>query len=194
MTPFCATFDIETSELHAVGLGQIICAVVLPMGGKPIVLRADTERCTIGNEQRLIRLLVKELFKYHLLIGQNSEDFDWAFIKSRAVQFGIPLPYPYPLSYDIKKAFKRTKLRTTDNGFGKPTASLDMMIDFYRLKQSKTRIYPNQHALTIIGKGGERNEAMEELVSHCIEDVRMTEALYYRVIRDDPNPIIRRLK
>lgn len=194
MNSFAATFDIETSELHAVGLGQIICAVVLPMDGKPFVVRADHERCSVGNERRLVQSLVKELQKYQLLIGQNSENFDWGFIKSRAIQFGIRIPQPYPLSYDIRNGFKRAKLRTVDNGFGRPSCSLDMMIDFYGLNQEKTKIYPNRHAQTIIGKGAERDKAMDDLVSHCLADTRMTRDLFYRIIRDDPAPLIRRLK
>lgn len=194
MNPFAAVFDVETSELHAVGLGQLICAVILPLGGKPIVLRTDTMKCTVGHEKKLVKKLVEELSKYHLLIGVNSDDFDWGFVKSRAIHFGIAVPQPFPLSYDLKKAFKRSKLRTVDNGYGKPSCSLAMMVDFYGLRQQKTGLFPNHHAQTLIGEGSEKDLAMEDLVDHCVKDVRMTEELFNRLIKDDPSPLIRRFK
>lgn len=177
------------------GGGQILCAVVIPIGGEPLVFRADRLRCTFGNEKRLLSALIEELCKHELLIGLNSERFDWPFIKSRAIRFGLKIPQPYPLSYDLKNAFRRSGLRTVDNGFGKPTAAMDMQVDFFGLEQRKSKVgYPNWRWQTVIGKKALREKTMDELVEHCKCDVAMSYELYYCNIQNDPSPIVRRLK
>lgn len=189
-----AVVDIETSSLAAVGFGQIIMACILPLGSNKVtVLRADELNCRIGNEKRLVKMLIAELSKYHLLIGHNANRFDWNFIKSRAYRFGVKIPYPYPMTFDTKNAFKRTKFLTIDNGFGSPTASLDMVIDFFRFSQQKTKLYPNRHADALIGiTKKERLAAMEEMVAHCVADCQMTAKIFHELMKHDPKPVFKR--
>lgn len=191
--------DIETTDLGAVGAGTILCAVVKPLGKKPIVFRADALKCRLGFEDKLLRVLLRELAKYQILVGHNIENFDWCYIKSRAVILGVPLTIR-PFAYDTLKAFRRSKLRTRMNGFGRPSAGMDMIVDFFGFPQEKTKIYPRQWWEAVWGKrngtgkdGVTRVEAMNDIVSHCIADVKMNEQIFWKLLDLDWRGGIKRL-
>lgn len=185
-----AIWDIETSALEAVGAGFMICSVVQPEGGKPKILRYDTLKCKAGKEKRLIKELVDELMQYDILVGHNLIRFDWNYLKSRAVLFGIEIP-KRPLVYDTLAAFRRCGYLTRPNGFGKPTASLAFVADFLGIPQEKTAIYPRKHwEIVWDGNAG----TMNELVDHCVKDVRMTELVYRKLFEQDSSILLRRFK
>ena len=195
-----AVFDIETSDLAAVGSGVILCGCIRPLStGRTRTYRADNYRYKPSSnfgfferqERDLVTALLGELGKYDLLIGQNIEDFDLGFLKSRAARLGIPFQLA-PFTYDTKKAFGRTKFRTVLNGFGKPSKSLDMIADFLGVDQLKTKIYPAAHWQTIWGKESERMEAMNALVDHCERDVRMNHRVYELILPSDNRANIKR--
>lgn len=48
----CAVLDLETTDLHAVGGGFILCAVVKPLRGKPIVFRNLSCHFTIDGKRQ----------------------------------------------------------------------------------------------------------------------------------------------
>lgn len=188
-----AIVDIECSALEAVGAGFLLCAVVKPEGGKPKVFRYDTMHCKPGKEKRLVQAIVDELMQYDMLVMHNGERFDWNYIKSRAMLFGIDIP-KRPLSYDTLKAFRRCGFLTRPNGFGKPTASLAFVVDFLGIEQEKTALYPAEHWKTVWERGEERETAINKLVHHCVSDVAMTEAVYRRLFEVDGAALIRRFK
>ena len=195
-----AVFDIETTALEAVGAGIVTCVCVRPLSTR----RTRTYRLQyIGDwnpqetgfleveESELLREVVGELGKYHLLIGHNIERFDLPYLRTRCYRRGIPFEL-IPFVYDTMKAFGRTKFRTVNNGFGKPTKSMDMIADFLGLQQLKTKIYPVDHWAQIWGKDSEREEAMKEMIDHCQRDVRMNAEMYELLIQYDYKGTIRR--
>ena len=191
----CATFDIESSALEAVGAGFMICAVIKPLfSDKLITLRYDKLNCKPGKEKALVEDTIDNLSKFDLLIGHNIKSFDINYIKSRAIQLGVPYNLS-PLVYDTKDAFKRTGLRTVDNGFGKPSASLAMVIDFFDIDvQKKYPLYPRQHWKTVWQEGKERSKAMTHLVEHCQTDVIANEKVYWKLLEIDKVWGLRRVK
>jgi DNA polymerase III epsilon subunit-like protein len=190
-----ATFDIETSELEAVGAGWLLGAVIKPLGGEPKLYRYDAYHCQRGHEYDLVRAVINELCRYDLLIGHNIENFDWNYLKSRAARLGLPPPPARPFFYDTMKGFRRCGFKTIDNGYGKPTAKLEQIIDFFGLPQSKTHLYPADHWKTIWESGKDRTLAMDKLIDeHCLNDVIMTEQVYPLILRSDTNATIRRLR
>jgi hypothetical protein len=188
-----AILDIETTDLGAVGAGTILCAVVKPLGKKPIVFRVDALGCKLGHEDKFLRVLLRELAKYQILVGHNIEKFDWCYIKSRCAILDVPFALR-PFGYDTMKAFRRSGLRTRINGFGKPSAGMDMIVDFFGLPQEKTKIYPRSWWDAVWGKkDGTRTEAMDDIVSHCIEDVKMNEMIFEKLLIWDTNGALRKL-
>lgn len=187
-----AVLDLETTALDAVGGGMIVCGVIKPLGRSPIVFRYDEYGDLPGHEVRMLADLLDVTLSFHLLVGHNLIGFDWGMLKSRATILGISFGRP-PLAYDTMLAFKRTGLRTVLNGIGKPTAALDHIIDFFGIPQKKTKIYPREHWKTVWETGEERREAMDNLVAHCVADVKMTEQIYWKLLELDYVNRIKRL-
>ncbi len=190
----CATLDLETTDLSAVGHGFILCAVVKPLRSKPLVFRYDELGCKPAREKKLVRALTDCLSEYDLWIGHNLDRFDFNFLKSRANLLGVPFQLR-PLTYDTMKAFRRIGFLTARNPVtGKPRANLDHVVDFFNIPQLKTRVgYPNAHWRTVWGDRQTRGEAMDTLVEHCVYDCVMTEQVYLKEIKLDPVWGIRRV-
>lgn len=188
-----AVFDIETSGLDAVGSGTLLCVVIKPLERREIIFRADELKCAPGREKRLVQAVNDELNKYDLLIGHNIARFDLAWLRSRAVFFNLPEPRR-PFVYDTLPAFRRMGYKTVPNHFGKPSASLGHVVDFFGIEQEKTSIFPRAHWDIVWKDGKQRKEAMDDLVSHCYKDVRMTERVYWELIKVDHAASIRRVR
>lgn len=182
-------FDIETTDLAAVGPGWILCAVIMDAdSGKKTVLRYDEMKCRLAVEAKLVFELVNILSQYPIWVGHNIDKFDWPYIKSRANFLSIPISLPTTVTYDTLKAFRRTGLRTVMNPIGKPTARLDHIADFFAIKQLKTAIYPREHWVTVWGEGKYRKDAMDNLVDHCTRDVVLTKNVFDKLWLADPYP------
>jgi len=188
-----ATLDIESTDLAAVGSGVLLCAVIKPIRKAPITFRYDEMKCRPGHEKRLVAAVLDEIAKYHLLIGHNLVNFDFPFLKSRAMYFNITT-VPHPLAYDTYKAFRRVGYRTRLNGYGKPAASLAFVADFFGVPQEKTGIYPREWWTVVWEEGKRRQEAMDAICAHCVSDTRMTEEVYWKLMPQDVNARIERLR
>jgi len=190
-----AVLDIETTDLSAVGAGWVVCAVLKELRNGVKVFRYDRLKCRMAHEVGLLSKVFEEIAKYDLIVGHNIENFDWQYLKSRALVTGTPLPYRPPMAYDTMKAARRVGLRTMINSFtGRSTVALDHVIDFFGIPNLKTKIYPRRHWETVWKiNEAEGRRAMAELVEHCIGDVEMTEAIYWRLIAHDPKPRVVRL-
>jgi uncharacterized protein YprB with RNaseH-like and TPR domain len=192
MNKFSAcVFDIETTSLEAIGAGWMLCAVVLDLQTrKNYILRYDNLECQLGHEGRLVKALLYGLSRYQVLIGHNINRFDWPYIKSRAIRNSIEIsPYRFGVSYDTLPAFRRCGFKTVPNMIGKPTCRLDHIIDFFGIEQEKTPLYPREHWVSVWGDGENDNArklAMDNLVDHCVKDVRMNEQIFWRLWESDP--------
>ena len=188
-----AVLDIETTGLDAIGSGSLLCAVIKPLAKSDIVLRADELHCAPGSERRLVTAVNEAIGQFDLIIGHNVDRFDLAWMRSRSVFFGLQ-EANRPFVYDTMKAFRRLGYRTVMNGFGKPTASLKHIVDFFGVEQEKTDILPREWWAAIWNKPSERKPAMDNIVSHCRADVRMTERVYWLLLRADHAASIRRFR
>ncbi len=181
-----ACFDIETTDLSAVGAGFVLCAVVQPLDGKPKVFRLKEKP---GREKQLITDILNELYKYDLLVGHNIQKFDLPFLMTRALRLGVAVPNKAtPLIYDTMVGFRRTGLRTRLNQRGKPSASLAMITDLFGIPQEKTALYPDEQ-FTIVWDGSKK--AMRDLVDHCLRDVRMNIQVFHKVFPLDPKRVLK---
>lgn len=186
-------FDIEATSLAAVGSGMILCAVIQPLGEQPKIFRYDRLSCPPGKEIILLRHIFQELDKYQLWIGHNIKGYDWPMLKSRALLLDVITPKG-AFFYDTCLAFRRLGYKTSPNAIGKPTASLDHVVDFFGYVQRKTKIYPREHWRTVWETGGERRRAMDNLVEHCVADVKMNEDIYWKLVGVDMTARLERLK
>lgn len=186
-------FDIETSDLAAIGPGTVLCAVIKPLNDKPRTFRYDKLSCKPGKEGVLIQHIFDELSRYQLWIGHNINNFDWPYLRSRAVVLDIPL-IRGALSYDTLHAFRRTGFKTRPNIVGKPTAALDHVVDFFGFPQKKTKLYPREHWKAVWETGTERRKAMDAIVDHCVADVEMNEKIYWKLIEQDNVARLERLR
>ncbi len=184
-----ATFDIETTDLGAVGMGFILCACVKEENEQEVVYalgRGDKP----GREKVLVAKLLDALWQYDLLIGHNAQRFDIPFIMTRALALGVEMPRGLsPLLYDTLVAFRRTNFRTRMNGFGKPSGGLGHVADLLHIPQLKDAIYPEEQA-TVVWDGSK--EAMDKLILHCRNDVYLTEQVYKLLWPYDKKLILRR--
>ena len=187
-----AVFDIETSGLDAIGSGVLLCAVIRPLGKREIIFRADEMGCKYGQERELVTAITDELIKYDLLIGHNIIRFDIPWLRSRSVYFEIA-ELPKRFAYDTFTAFKRLGYKTVPNHFGKPSAGLAHVVDFFGEDQEKTALYPRHHWDIVWGDENRRKEAMGDLVNHCQADVRMNEKIYYKLLARDERAVIKRV-
>ena len=177
-------FDIETSSLDAIGAGVLLCAVVRPLGKAAKVFRGDEMGCKWGQEKELVDAVTAELTGYDLLIGHNLIRFDVPWLRSRSVYFKtVELPKRHV--YDTMVGFKRLGFKTVPNHFGRPSAGLAHVVDFFGEDQEKTGLYPRHHWDIVWGDDRARAEAMGDLVNHCVADVRMTERIYWELLSRD---------
>ena len=168
-----AAFDLETSSLNA-DFGIVLCAVVKPAGGKPIVFRADelnkkwkTRR---SDDSAIVSAVAEELQKYDLLAGHNAAYFDIPFLQSRLSRWGLPL-MPKMRLIDPWWIIRR-QLKLSSN-------SLERASDFLGFNQ-KTPV-SGQVWMQAYLDGN--LDAMSEIVKHCIADVDMLEELVRKVKR-----------
>ena len=186
--------DIETSSLDAIGAGVLLCAVVKPYGKREKVFRGDDYKVRWGQEKPLLEALRAELVQYDLWIGHNIINFDYPWLRSRVKFFDLP-ELPRPFLYDTMKGFRRLGYKTVLNGFGKPSAGLAHVTDFFGFEQEKTGIYPRAHWEVVWGKDDQvRKNRMDELVRHCVADVSMTQRIYDALLPVDYAATIKRAR
>lgn len=188
-----AIFDIETSGLDAVGSGILLCACIKPEHGRTEVYRLDHYRCGFGKESPLLSAVMGRLYEFDLLVGHNIERFDWPWLKSRLLYFNLGDPARRPFGYDTFKAFKRLGYKTVPNAFGKPSAGLAHVVDFFGLDQEKTALFPRDHWATIWGNKEQRIDSMNRLVDHCLKDVNMNAQIFDLLLPLDHRATLKRL-
>ena len=195
-----ATFDIETTSLGAVGSGIILCVCIRSTQTHRVKtfrldayqFKPDKKHGFLEREERqLIIDVEQELSKYKILIGHNVERFDWPYRRSRAFHRDVVWNIK-PALYDTMRAFRRAGYLTVPNGYGKPTASLAHVVDFFRMKQEKNGVYPVEWWMTIWGNDVERADALNHIVDHCERDVRMNDQIVDFLWAADNRPQIRK--
>jgi DNA polymerase elongation subunit (family B) len=195
-----AVFDIETSALEGIGAGVLLCICVRPVATQRTrTFRVDNYKYDFSpefgfferQEKDMLVDVIDELKKYDVLVGHNIDNFDLGFLRTRAYRHNVPFPIN-PITYDTAKAFRRVKFRTVLNAIGKPSASLDMVADFMGIKQEKTKLYPVEHWQTVWGNEVQRMETMNNLVDHCLRDVRMNSQIYEILLPHDEKVTLKR--
>lgn len=146
--------------------------MVKPQGQDPIVFRGD-ELCSHwgikrSDDRDLVQAIIRELGRYDILCAHNGVRFDLPFLRTRAARWGL---HPVPSLKIIDPVLiARRNLRMSWN-------SLERLADFLGCN-TKTPV--DGAVWQRASLDGDR-EALDQIVAHCIEDVKMLEHIVQAV-------------
>lgn len=166
-----ACADLECSSLNA-DFGIVLCAVIKPQDGEPVVFRGDKLnkkwKTTRSDDSAVVKATIEELAKYDLICMHNGLRFDMPFLRTRAARWRLP-PVPRPKLID-PVLIARQHLKMSYN-------SLERIADFLGVN-TKTRV---DGAVWQAASLDGDTAAMDEVCSHCVEDVKMLESVLQAV-------------
>jgi uncharacterized protein YprB with RNaseH-like and TPR domain len=166
-------YDIETTDLKAL-FGHILCCSFYDgLTGEVTTFRLDEKpyrgRSKI-DDGKLAVAIRDHLEKYKLIVGHNSKMFDLPFINARLARIG---ERPVEVGWHMDT---RWYLNSTSMRIG--SAKLDNAQKFFKLDDEKTPISWETWALA----GTLDREAMDEVVVHCEQDVKVLAELVPHVL------------
>lgn len=168
-------FDIETTDLKAL-MGRILCASFYEIGvpdAVPYTMRAD-ERPYKGkdriDDRALCVALRDELEKYNAVVTWNGKLFDVPFLNARLAKAG---ERPFKAQFHIDAMYYARGV-----GLRIGSSKLVNVQKFFGLGEEKTEISWEQWQRAA---GGDR-AAMDEVVHHCEQDVKVLAQAYWRLL------------
>lgn len=160
----CCCFDLETTNLSA-DFGIVLCAVIKPAGGEPIVLRGDSYPAWSkkrSDDSKLLKDVVAALDEFDIWVAHNGARFDVPFLRTRLLKHALgPLPTK-KLVDPVQLA--RNKLRMSYNSLEKVAQHLGV--------NSKTDVEPEMWLRAALDGN---KVAMDYIVEHCVQDVEVLE-------------------
>ena len=166
-----ASFDIETTGLDA-DYDTILCAVVKPWMGNPIVFREDKyKRPRRSENPEMVRSIIEELNKYNTLIAHNGVRFDRPYLNTLALQYGLDVVLK-PFGNIIDPVLiARKALKFSSN-------SLWTLSEFLETETRKTRVSGKLWRRATIDND---KQALKEIIEHCIHDVLVLEEVTWKM-------------
>lgn len=174
-------FDLETTDLGG-NFGRILCCSFKPiseeMNREVYTFRGDAKPFRtkdIVDDGSLAVAIRDELEKYDVLVGHNSKLFDLKFLNARLLKAGQRPMLP---KWHIDTMWiVRTHFRMS--------SKLDNVQKMLNLPDEKTPISWDDWARA----GTFFKPAMDEVVHHCEQDVKVLEQAYWRLL-----PSVRRME
>jgi uncharacterized protein YprB with RNaseH-like and TPR domain len=166
-------FDIETTDLKGL-MGRILCCSFLDGNtGEVTTFRADEKpwrgRTNI-DDSKLAVAIRTHLEKYKLICGHNSKLFDIPFINARLAKAG-ERPVNVEWHMDTRWYLNSASMRIG-------SAKLENAQRFFELGEAKTAISWEQWQLAATLN----KDAMDEVVYHCEQDVKVLRELVPHVL------------
>jgi uncharacterized protein YprB with RNaseH-like and TPR domain len=166
-------FDLETSGLYA-NFGIILCCSIKEYGHKGVkTIRADqfpSWNKDKTNQLLLITRIVNELRQYNILVAHNGQYFDKQWINTLSMKYGCEADIRWKMFID-PVLIARRHLRLGRN-------SLDQLLDYFEIPNKKSHV--SGRVWVRASLNGDR-KALDEIVSHCEEDVKALENVYDKV-------------
>lgn len=168
-TNAAVVFDIEVTDFKSEGfMGRLLSCSFLPLAGEePYTLKIKFD--DQGDDRRVLRAVAQELSKYSYHIGHNIASFDYNWINSRLMYYGMPtLNTAY--YFDTFQIAKALGISTSK--------SLGNLTDYFGLEGKKTAIYRTSWSGVFSPKKEEFKNALDAIVYHCEQDVISNRNLY----------------
>lgn len=167
-----AMWDLETTDLKGL-MGRILCCSFKPLDGEVYTYRGDDKpykgRSKI-DDSKLCIAIRDELEKYDLIVAHNGRMFDIPFLNARLAKAGErPLNTHFVMD-------PRWFLNSGAMRIG--SAKLENAQKFFNLGEAKTPISWEDWQKASMGD----REAMDQVVIHCEQDVKVLEELYWHVL------------
>ena len=165
-------WDLETTDLKAL-MGRILCSSFVTLDGEAYTFRLDEKpwkgRSKI-DDSRLVVAVRDELEKYDLIVVHNGRLFDIPMLNARLAKANErPLRTHFVLD-------TRWYLNSASMRIG--SAKLENAQKFFGLGEEKTPItWENWQLAATHDKA-----AMDEVVYHCEQDVKVLKQLYPHVL------------
>jgi len=132
------------------------------------------------DDKRLLNAVFQEMRKYTFIIGHNVKGYDLNWLMTRAIFYGWDIP-DRAFYYCTYQGAKRIPLLHR-KGLGN-------LIDFFRIKTAeKTQIMPIEWDRANSPHKADFDEAMQQIVYHCEQDVIANREVYDLVMKYDPKP------
>ena len=186
-------FDIEATHLDA-NVGRILCCVVksITVDGEGDDVAPAATRVFHALQRKYKRpdnfddsLLAADIRDYletfDIIVGHNSKMFDTKFINARNLKFGQRTKKP---QYQVDTFWSwKSKARAW--------GSLKAIQEFLTTPTAKTSITWGSWMNALGWDANLRTKAMDEIVEHCILDVKALEEVYVALVNAD---VIRSLR
>jgi uncharacterized protein YprB with RNaseH-like and TPR domain len=161
----CCCFDLETTNLCA-DFGVVLCGVVKPAHGKPLVFRADqlnkNWKTGRSDDSAVVKAIVDELSSHDIWVAHNGARFDVPFLRTRLLRWGLGA---LPSAKLIDPVFlARNKLRMSFNSLSQVANLLGC--------NNKTEVQPEVWLKAALD--GDK-KSMDYIVAHCVADVDVLE-------------------
>jgi uncharacterized protein YprB with RNaseH-like and TPR domain len=158
-------FDLECSSLNA-DFGVVLCGVIKPAVGEPQIYRLDKlSKCwdtKRSYDYPVIKAIVDALSEFDIVAAHNGLRFDLPFLRTRMARWRMDPLRESKLIDPVQIA--RNKLKMSSNSLDRITAFLGC--------NSKSEVDGEQWLKASLD--GSR-AAMNYIVRHCVEDVKMLE-------------------
>lgn len=171
-------FDLETTDLKGL-FGRVLCCSFVSIGaepgsmGDPYTMRLDArpwkDKDSIS-DRRLVVAIRDELEKYNMVVGWNSKLFDMPFLNARLAKYG-ERPCRPQFHLDPMYQARGGQLRIG-------SSKLVNVQKFFGLPNEKTEISWEDWQRAAQGD----KAAMEVVVYHCEQDVKVLAEAYWRLL------------
>jgi uncharacterized protein YprB with RNaseH-like and TPR domain/predicted RNA-binding Zn-ribbon protein involved in translation (DUF1610 family) len=168
MTPKILIWDLETSGVSfKANSGFILCAGIKELGKPVKILKRDNIRPDPLNDKKLVMQIYDKLVTADVWVTHNGRWFDIRYLQSRLMKWGLP-PLPDVPHFDtceliFKKLALKASLKEAGKYLGCKMLKYDVNMDAW------VRAYAGD------------KKALQEIVTHCIADVKLTEQVYKRL-------------
>lgn len=171
--PKAAVFDIEATSLTADGYdGQLICGCILPMTENPDEpVQVYARSFEDADDLPVLTRMLEALSQYNIIVGHYIRGFDINFIVTRMMYHGIERGARMKwLEFDTYHASRALAIKTSSKG-------LAPLCDFFGIDVVKTAVQRTSWSMVRSRDEGEFEEAMDDIVYHCVEDVKANRQL-----------------
>ena len=160
-----AIFDIEATSLEG-SYGRLLC-----MGLKFLdedKVRMVTAR-TLRQERAALLTIEKWFDEANIIVGWNSKMYDWAFIQQRRIVNNLP-PMKKPMHIDLMWVHK---YHFRSRGHSLLNVGKDL-----KCKANKFDVHASEWTKAMEGD----QAALDLIVKHCVEDCKLTEEVYHKLV------------